>query len=66
MRSDYLDVYEQHPYALRTPHFSAWRLEPFAREHVERIIVNPADRAGIEIAPDLVDRLNFDTKYRSP
>lgn len=62
LRSDYLDVYEQHPYALHAPQFSSWRLEPFAREHVECIIVSPAERVGIEIVPELVDRLKLDTQ----
>lgn len=62
MRSDYLDVYERHSNALRSPQFRAWRLEPFARELIEHIIVEPANRVGLEISEDLVDRLKLDSQ----
>ena len=34
LRSDYLDVYEQHVHALQTPYFHTYRLPPFPWERV--------------------------------
>ncbi|MBN1512357.1 MAG: TIR domain-containing protein [Phycisphaerae bacterium] len=61
MRSDYLDVYEHHPAALKAPKFHPWRLEPFPREQIENVIVKPAERAHVRVTPELVERLKFDT-----
>jgi WD40 repeat protein len=60
MRSDYLDVYERHPHALKAPRFRPWRLEPFPREQIENVILKPAARAHVEVAPDLLERLKQD------
>jgi WD40 repeat protein len=57
MRSDYLDVYERHPFALKAPRFRPWRLEPFPREQIEGVILKPAARAHVEVTPELLDRL---------
>jgi WD40 repeat protein len=61
MRSDYLDVYERHPYALRAPNFRPWRLEPFLRDQLERIIVEPSARAHVEVTLELLGQLKDDT-----
>lgn len=61
LRSDHLDVYERHPHALTTPYFQPWRLGPFPRERVRDVIVKPAARAGVEVTPDLLARLERDT-----
>ena len=61
MRSDYLDVYERHPHALKAPKFHPWRLEPFPREQIENVIVKPAERVHVEIADDLLEQLKQET-----
>jgi WD40 repeat protein len=61
MRSDHLDVYERHPYALTAPYFQPWRLGPFPRERVRDVIVKPALRSGVEVTSDLLERLERDT-----
>jgi hypothetical protein len=61
MRSDYLDVYEKHPEAMRTPLIHSWRLGPFPRERMPEVITKPAERAGIKIQPDLLAQLIKDT-----
>ena len=61
MRSDYLDIYERHPSALRAPLFFPWRLEPFPRERLADVIVNPTRRTHIKIDGDLLDVLKQDT-----
>lgn len=61
MRSDHLDVYERHPHALTAPYFQPWRLGPFPRDRVRDVIVKPAARAGVEVTPDLLARLERDT-----
>ena len=60
MRSDYLDVYERHPHGLKTPSFKEWRLEPFDRAQLSRIILEPAARAHVKVAPDLLKQLESD------
>lgn len=61
MRSDSLDVYERHPHALQPPSFASWRLTPFPCEQIANVILRPAQRAGVEVTPDLLDRLRQDT-----
>lgn len=61
VRSDHLDVYERHPHALAAPYFQPWRLGPFPRDRVRDVIVKPAARAGVEVTPDLLARLERDT-----
>jgi WD40 repeat protein len=61
MRSDYLDIYERHPHALKAPKFHPWRLEPFPREQIGSVIVKPAERVHVEVAPDLLERLKQET-----
>lgn len=61
MRSDYLDIYERHPHALKAPTFYPWRLEPFPREKIENVIVKPAARTHVEITPELLEQLKQDT-----
>ena len=60
MRSDYLDVYERHPDGLKAPSFKVWRLEPFDHKRLARIILEPAARAHVEIAPELLEQLKSD------
>jgi conflict system STAND superfamily ATPase len=57
MRSDYLDVYERQPHALKAPTFYPWRLEPFPREQIANVIVKPAARAHVEVTPELLEQL---------
>jgi hypothetical protein len=61
MRSDYLDVYERHPHALKAPTFYPWRLEPFPREQIANVIVKPAARAHVEVTPELLEQLKQET-----
>lgn len=61
LRSDYLDVYERHPQGLKAPGFKEWRLEPFDRKQLARIILEPAARAHVEVAPELTEQLKLDT-----
>jgi hypothetical protein len=61
IRSDHLDLYEQSSDALRAPFFHPWRLEPFPPERIEDVIRKPVRRAGVEIADELVDKLQRDT-----
>lgn len=61
LRSDYLDVYERHPHALKTPIFHPWRLGPLPAEQLENVIEKPACRAHVTVAPELVERLKQDT-----
>lgn len=61
MRSDYLDVYERQPHALKAPTFHPWRLEPFPREQIENVIVKPAARIHVEITPELLEQLKQET-----
>jgi WD40 repeat protein len=61
MRSDYLDVYERQPHALKAPTFKEWRLEPFPREQIANVIVKPAARAHVEVTPELLEQLKQDT-----
>lgn len=60
MRSDYLDVYEQHAHALLSPYFHTYRLPPFPWERVADVIVKPAERAGVKFTDELVERLKRD------
>jgi hypothetical protein len=61
LRSDCLGVYEKHPHAMKTPLIHPWRFGPFPRERIPDVIVNPADRAGIKIQPELLARLVKET-----
>jgi WD40 repeat protein len=61
MRSDQLDVYERHPQSLAPPFFESWRLGAFPRERLRDVIVKPAARTHVEVAPDLLERLERDT-----
>jgi WD40 repeat protein len=61
LRSDYLDVYQQHPHALTDPFFRPWPLGPFPRERIGDVIVKPASRAHMKMADDLLERLKQDT-----
>lgn len=65
MRSDYLDVYERHPHALKAPKFHPWRLEPFPREHIENVTIKPAERVHVEVADDLLEQSPSDASERS-
>lgn len=60
VRSDFLDVYESHAEALTAPFLDLYRLPPFAWERVEEVIVKPAERAGVTIRAELVQRLRAD------
>ena len=61
MRSDYLDVYERHPHALKAPTFNPWRLEPFPREQITNVIVKPAARAHVVVTSELLEQLKQET-----
>lgn len=61
MRSDYLDVFERHPQAIKAPSFKEKLLKPFDRAQLPKIIVEPAKRARVEINSELVEQLKLDT-----
>ncbi len=61
IRSDYLDVYERQPHAMKAPLFHAWRLGPFPRERIPDVIYRPAERAQVKISEELLRRLTKDT-----
>jgi hypothetical protein len=61
LRSDFLDVYERHRHALKSPFFQTWRLEPFPHERIRDVIVKPASRSHVQITDELAEKLRTDT-----
>ena len=60
MRSDYLDVYEQHLESLKPPFLEPYRLPSLPWERVTEVIVKPAERVDVTFSEDLIHRLKAD------
>ena len=60
MRSDYLDIYEQHAESLKPPFLELYRLPPFPWERVTEVIVKPAERVDVSVHQELLTRLKGD------
>ena len=61
MRSDFLGTFQKHP-ALRAMPFRALSVGPVAAEGIADIIEKPAELAGLDVQPSLVQALMADTE----
>lgn len=61
LRSDFLASFQRHP-ALASLPFRSLSLGPIAHEHLREIVVRPAELAGVDMEPALVEALLRDTE----
>jgi hypothetical protein len=69
MRSDFLGTFQTHPFLLDPSYqqpfaYDEVTIDPMAEERFREVVRGPAERAGLRIDDDLVDRMVHDTGTR--